>query len=89
EYELAQLCAFAGPKVFVTATRLIDQPRAALVLSLRDRLPGLQAVLALGGGVPAGAVDLDAALAAAAPRAGTGRVDANDIATLCFTSGTT
>lgn len=89
EYELAQLCAFAGPKVFVTATRLIDQPRAALVLSLRDRLPGLQAVLALGGGVPAGAVDLDAALTAATPRAASDNVDANDIATLCFTSGTT
>lgn len=89
EYELAQLCAFTGPKVFVTATRLIDQPRAALVLSLRDRLPTLQAVLALGGAVPAGAVDLDAALTQAAPRRPDARVDANDIATLCFTSGTT
>jgi acyl-CoA synthetase (AMP-forming)/AMP-acid ligase II len=88
EYELAQLCAFTGPKVFVTATRLIDQPRAALVLSLRDRLPTLRAVLALGGAVPAGAVDLDAALAAASPRPGVA-TDANDIATLCFTSGTT
>ncbi len=88
EYELAQLCAFTGPKVFVTASRLIDQPRAALVLSLRDRLPTLKAVLALGGEVPEGAVDLDAALAAATPRSGV-TVDANDIATLCFTSGTT
>ena len=94
-FELTQLGRFIEPRIFITAARIGDQPRAAQVVELRAAIPSLRAVLALGEAVPDGAQSLDAALARPADgdRLAAHRarhpVGANDIATLCFTSGTT
>lgn len=89
EFELRHVLAIAQARAVVTATRVVRHAAAAMWCGLaRD---GGLVVLAFGQDVPAGAVSLDAALAA---EAGPGilqsdpAITANDVASLCWTSGT-
>lgn len=89
EYELENLCNFAGVKGFVTVTRMGERQNAAAVAGIRDNIVSLEAVMAFGENVPDGVVALDGVLDAAANPTLTGpTVDANEVFTICWTSGT-
>jgi acyl-CoA synthetase (AMP-forming)/AMP-acid ligase II len=99
EFELRHVLAVASPAAVVTSARVLRHAAAAMWCALADEraVAGQPAprVLAFGGGaggvLPPRAVSLDAALAdhrgpgVHEPAAG---VTANDVATLCWTSGT-
>lgn len=90
EFELGHVLRLAEPRAVVTSARVQRHAAAAMWAALAEAHAGLR-VLAFGSGLPTGVVSLDGALAA---WAGTGvgatasGVTANDIATLCWTSGT-
>jgi acyl-CoA synthetase (AMP-forming)/AMP-acid ligase II len=94
EYELEQLVNFIDAKAFLTSTRIGKQPHAAMVAALRPQLPTLKHILAWGENVPEGVVALDPLMAAPhdqqtlADYVARTPVDANDILTICWTSGT-
>jgi acetyl-CoA synthetase len=79
----------SGARVLVTTTRLYERKVAAI----RPQLPGLQLVLVVrddpSAPLPAGTVDLQAALAAESEAFDTVATDPDDDALLHFTSGTT
>jgi acetyl-CoA synthetase len=84
-----QRMAIGGARVLVTTPELYRRK----VASVRDRLPALEHVLLVGspgdaGDCP-GAIDLQAALAAASDAYEIGPTDPEDLALLHFTSGTT
>ena len=92
DHELADLLPFAGARAFITARRIRGHDHAAMAAALN--VPGLDHVLAWGGPSSPGIATLDdlgdepldraALLAANRARA----IDANDIFTLTWTSGT-
>ena len=91
EFELRQVLALSQPKAVISAARVLRHAAAAMWCALaREGGRALQ-VLAFGPALPADAVSLDRALA---EHGGPGidlpptRLDANDVATLCWTSGT-
>lgn len=94
EHELDHILALTGARAVVTATRIGRHAAAAMWVQLAARHPSLTEVLAYGREVPAGAHGLDALLAdapdpaAAWEAARAAALTANDIATLCWTSGT-
>ena len=89
QFELRHLVALSQARAVVTATRVVRHAAAAMWCALAREQP--LTVLAFGRTVPDGAVPLDALLAAE-PGPGITRADpaitANDVATLCWTSGT-
>jgi len=94
EHELDHITGLTGARAAITATRIGRHGTAAMWQQLSSRHPSLREVLAYGRDAPPGATSLDDLLAtapdpaaskAAAHAAG---VTANDIATLCWTSGT-
>jgi acyl-CoA synthetase (AMP-forming)/AMP-acid ligase II len=93
-HELDHILALTGTRAVVTATRIGRHATAAMWVQLAARHPSLSEVLAYGREVPAGALGLDALVAeapdpaAAWEAARAAAVTANDIATLCWTSGT-
>ncbi len=103
EFELRHVLSVARPAAVLTAGHMLRHDAAAMWCALADAAarpdgalsgqPALQ-VLAFGAGLPAGAVSLDALLAQhdASGRPGIERqpadLSADDIATLCWTSGT-
>jgi acyl-CoA synthetase (AMP-forming)/AMP-acid ligase II len=94
EYELEQLVNFVEAKVFLTATRIGQHPHAAMVAALCPKLPTLQSILAWGENAPEGVVAFDEPTAQPHDPAAldayvrANPVDANDIVTICWTSGT-
>jgi len=94
EHELTQMGNLAEVRAFVTVTRAAKAAPAARAVGLRAAVPSLRAVLAWGEAIPAGAVDLGAAMADPSEDAEFGdyrrslTIDANDCVTLCWTSGT-
>lgn len=96
EYEIAQLVNLLEARVFITTTRIGKHPHAQMVAELLPQLPSVRNVLAWGAEVPAGVESLDAILALPHDadllddflRANTARFSANDIFTICWTSGT-
>ena len=101
-HELAQIVALTGARAAITCARIgrATQPHAAaeLFLQLAARADNtLDIVLALGETVPQGAIALDAGTAAPCTDADLARVrtaaaaanvSANDVFTVCWTSGT-
>lgn len=89
EFELRHVLAIAQARAVVTATRVVRHAAAAMWCGLAG--DGGLVVLAFGQDVPARAVSLDAALAAetgpGVPRSDPA-ITANDVASLCWTSGT-
>jgi acyl-CoA synthetase (AMP-forming)/AMP-acid ligase II len=100
EHELDQILALTEARAVITATRVVKHAAAEMWVALAARHTSLAHVLAFGEAVPAGATALgdtdadppapDAAWQAdrAAVDAIAASVTANDIATLCWTSGT-
>lgn len=89
EYELENLSNFAKVKGFVTTTRIGERQNAAALANLSDNISSLEVVLAFGENVPDGVVALDGVLDAAANPTLTGPdVNANEVFTICWTSGT-
>lgn len=80
EHELAHIAALARPRLALTAERIAKHRHADMLRALAARVPELGRVVALG----------DAALLAPSAGGGPGpvEVDANEVATLCWTSGT-
>lgn len=97
EHELEQILALTQARAVVTATRVVKHAAAAMWVALAARHPSLSRVLAYGTTLPAGARPVNdasttdepawAADLSAVNRAADG-ITANDIATLCWTSGT-
>ena len=94
EFELRHILALTQARAVVTATRVVKHAAAVMWLQLAKEHPSLQHVLCFGDRPPASALSLDAALAgtldiqAAEQAARAASLTANDIATLCWTSGT-
>lgn len=94
QHELAHVVGITDAKAAITCTRIGRFAHAAMMAELRAECPGLRHLLVYGDDVPAGAVALDTALAevtthAAAQASARGAgVTADDVFTICFTSGT-
>ena len=94
EYELTMLLPFIAASHAITCARIGGHQPAAMIAGLRDQIPSLRAILAFGDDVPDGVVALDPLLAQAgdpqilARYASQHPVDANDLITICWTSGT-
>lgn len=96
EHELAYILRKTDAKAVVTAARIGKHAHAEMMLSVQAGAPALKAVLVVGGDAPAGTIDLDArasALNAAEIEAGraaarAANICADDIVTICWTSGT-
>lgn len=90
EFELRHVLRLAAPRAVVTSARVQRHAAAAMWAGLAAETAGLR-VLAFGAELPAGVVSLDAARAGFRGPGVTvtdPAVTANDIATLCWTSGT-
>ena len=92
EHEIDHAMRLTDAAAAITATRVVRWAAARAWTAAAARHPALRTVFAWGRDVPAGAVSLDDAIPRAA---GAGRVvppwprpGANDVATLCWTSGT-
>ena len=93
-HELRQVMGQTEPKVSITAKSFAGHDHVAMVQSLRPEFPCVTHVIALGDDLPAGVRSLAAILSTDAD---TSRVDAhaaahpssaNDVFTVCWTSGT-
>jgi len=88
-YDLQQVMELTEPKAFITANRIGDFDPLAMILEMKKDTPSLQAIFALGEDLPDGVRSLTDILTtptdADPPRAD---VSANDIFTICWTSGT-
>jgi acyl-CoA synthetase (AMP-forming)/AMP-acid ligase II len=94
EYEIEQIVNFLQAKAFLTATRINKHKHAAMVAALRPELPTLQTILAWGDELLPGVVNLDQLLAQSYPVSLVAdylkeeTITANDVFTICWTSGT-
>jgi len=93
-HELRQAMGLTEPSAFITTTSFGDHDYVAMVQGLQPDFPSLKHILALGDGLPPGIRSLKDVLDEAAD---TSRVDAyaaqhpvsaNDVFTICWTSGT-
>ncbi|SDJ41273.1 Acyl-CoA synthetase (AMP-forming)/AMP-acid ligase II [Frankineae bacterium MT45] len=94
EHELTQMGRLAGLRAFITVTRANRSRPAERAMNLKAGIESLNAVLAWGEDVPAGAIALDSDLSDTAGddeyRAYLASISLhpNDCVTLCWTSGT-
>ncbi len=96
EHELAYILRKTDAKAVVTAARIGKHAHAEMMLAVQAGAADLKAVLVVGGHAPDGTIDLDARAAGldeaeieagrAAARAA--KICADDIVTICWTSGT-
>jgi acyl-CoA synthetase (AMP-forming)/AMP-acid ligase II len=93
-HELRQMAALAEPKIFITVNRFEDYDYARMARELQAEFPFIETILAVGDDLPEGVGSLRAILdtphdadALSAYLAGT-RWTANDVYTICWTSGT-
>ncbi|WP_312815666.1 class I adenylate-forming enzyme family protein [Brevundimonas sp.] len=96
EHELAYIVAKTNAKAVVTATRIGKHAHAEMMLSVQTGASSLQAIFVVGGDASSGTIDLDARASAlneaeieagrAAARAA--NICADDVVTICWTSGT-
>jgi acyl-CoA synthetase (AMP-forming)/AMP-acid ligase II len=93
-YEQEELLRFVEAKAMITSTRLGDRKNAESVLGLQAVLPDLKTILAWGQNVPQGVVSLDEWMRLPLDeellnqRKESVSITANDIFTICWTSGT-
>lgn len=96
EHELAYIARKTDAKAVVTAARIGKHAHGDMLLKLRAEAPTLKTVLIVGGDAPDGAQDLDALAAAlggaeiatARAAAQAAAITADDVVTICWTSGT-
>ncbi len=93
-HELRYAMGQTEPKVFVTAGSFGDHDHVGMVQGLRPAFPSLEEVIALGEDLPAGVRSLAAILDGDVDTSGVDAyaaahpVSANDVFTICWTSGT-
>lgn len=92
EHELDFILDVVSPKAFITVSRFAGFDHAAMALGLR-RPDRAFKVLVMNGGAPEGATDLETALAQADPARAAAYheahpVEAGEVFTICWTSGT-
>jgi len=94
EFELEQLGNFVEAELFITAGRIGKHLHAEMVATLQPKMPKLKKILALGQNLPDGVIALDPLLETEPDFTLLGKhvsqhlVNANDIVTICWTSGT-
>jgi acyl-CoA synthetase (AMP-forming)/AMP-acid ligase II len=94
DFEIEQLVNFVEAKAFLTATRINKHAHAEMVAALRPKLPSLKLVMAWGENVPDGVTGLDQLMAEPHDETNLDNylkelsITANDIFTICWTSGT-
>ncbi|MBL8380011.1 MAG: acyl--CoA ligase [Burkholderiales bacterium] len=94
EHELEHVLATTRARAAITFARIGRHAHAAMFCALKARHPALRQVFAWGNDLPSGAVDLASALAQAdapervAAAVARANVDANDVFSVCWTSGT-
>ena len=86
--ELEHLIAHGGAKAAIALAQTKDRSPAGAIASLRDRVPALQLVIAVGGDVP-GTVNFSTLLELGRGKPLPGRANAGDPFLLLYTSGTT
>ena len=86
--QIAFVVSDAGARVLV-----VEEPLLAGALAARQALPGLEHVIVVGAGAPAGCMTLEQAMAGAGAQrdvdAALAAVEPDDVVTLIYTSGTT
>jgi acyl-CoA synthetase (AMP-forming)/AMP-acid ligase II len=93
-HELRHAMGLTGPKVFITTREFADHDHVEMAQRLRPECPSLEHVIALGDDLPAGVISLAAILdtdvdtSAVDAFAATHPVSADDVHTICWTSGT-
>lgn len=88
EHELGYCLSHTGTKAVLTATRIGKHSHAAMFGGLKAEVPSLKHVLAWGKETPLGAISLDDAVSKATPTTSRSAATANDVFTICWTSGT-
>jgi acyl-CoA synthetase (AMP-forming)/AMP-acid ligase II len=94
EFELEQLVNFVEAKTFITSARIGKHQHASMVVNLRPLLPSLTSILVYGDDVPEGAISLEEQMNKDYDRLvleeyiQKNEVTANDVFTICWTSGT-
>ena len=88
-HELKSVMAIVEPKAFIATTNFSGFDHVAMLRGLQADFPGLEIIISLGDDLPQGVLSLTAMLntpqAGEPPRTD---VSANDIFTICWTSGT-
>jgi acyl-CoA synthetase (AMP-forming)/AMP-acid ligase II len=93
-YELRHAIGLTEPKVFITTSSFGDHDHVAMIRGLQPEFPSVEHVLALGEELPHGVSSLTAILttetdtSAVDDYAAAHPVSANDVYTICWTSGT-
>ncbi len=94
EYELESLLNHVGAQAFITAARILDRAAAQSIVDIKRSIPTLRTVFSTGSTLPEGVQSWDSILAtphdinALNRQLSTLKVDANDVYTICWTSGT-
>ena len=94
EHELDYILRHTHAKAVLTATHIAGFAHVSMFLALRAQLPQLRTIFAIGSAIPAGAVAFDQQLQAVSSqqrdllRTSLPSIDANEIFTICWTSGT-
>ena len=87
-HELVQLCNFVEAKVLVTTSKMGGRNLASEAVDVQSDISGLSTILALGDEVPEGAIGLTSRLAEDQETPAAATVNANEVYTICWTSGT-
>ena len=87
-HELVQLCNFVEAKLLVTTSKMGGRNLASEAVAVQGEIESLSAVLSLGAETPDGAVNLSALLDTEREVPAAATVDANEVYTICWTSGT-
>lgn len=96
EHELAYILRKTDAKAVVTAARIGKHAHAEMMLAVQTGAAALKTILVVGGHAPDGSIDLDARAAgldeaeieAGRAAASAANICADDIVTICWTSGT-
>lgn len=94
EHEIAHVLRVTQARAMVGAARIGKHPHGQMMSDLRAAHPQVHAFFVFGGDTPDGAVDVDAAMAGPLPiaamrvYAASIGLSANDVVTICWTSGT-
>ncbi len=96
ESELAYIIERTDAVAAITCDRIGKQAHGAMMTALKERCPTLRHVFVLGESCPPGALDLEPLMDAVSPKqrdatrraAKTARITADDLVTICWTSGT-
>ncbi|WP_297801178.1 class I adenylate-forming enzyme family protein [uncultured Brevundimonas sp.] len=96
EHELTSIVTRTDAKAIITAARIGKHEHAAMMMGVKAAAPTLEHVLVIGGNAPDGTLDLDRladdqdseALANGQKAATAADICADDVVTICWTSGT-